>query len=238
MVDKKNNELSSGELLAGLRSSESSKAWKQFLDTYSPTIKHIASQYEHDRDRLSDCYLFICDGLSDNSFHRLLSYQPEGSANFRSWLKVVIANLCIDWHRLQYGRPRPFKSISRLSSYDQLVFKYRFQQRMSFSVCLETLLPQFPDLNEVQLAGAVNRINTMLTPSQHRHLEMQHATTVSLSHTESGRYTFEPDEPAPDPEKSAIMKQDQDKLQQALTSLSSHHRLLIRLRYQQELSLK
>jgi len=180
MANENKNKLSSSELLAQLKSSERSKAWQQFLDVYSPTIKHIATQYGYDRERLSDCYVFICEGLSDNNFRRLLSYQPEGSASFRSWLKVVIANLCIDWHRQQHGRSRPFKTIRRLSPSDQMVFKYRFQQRMSFSACLETLLPQFPEMNEIQLAGAVNRINTTLSPEQFRLLDLRHAKMVSL----------------------------------------------------------
>ena len=150
------------ELLARLNSPARSKAWKQYLDSYAPTIMHVASQYEYDLGRHHDCYLFICEKLSDNGFRRLLCYEPESSAGFRSWLRVVIANLCIDWRRREHGRARPFKSISKLSRLDQLVFKYKFEQGMSLQACLGTLQGQIPDLTEPQLAGVISRLNETL----------------------------------------------------------------------------
>ncbi len=103
---------------------------------------------------------------------------------------------------------------------------------------METLLSNFPDLNEVRLAGSVSRINTTLTPVQMRFLDAQHARTVSLERHRSTENSIEPVEPGRCPEKSAVFSQDQEKLQQALARLSSHQRLLIMLRYQQDLSLK
>ncbi len=111
------------ELLTRLNSPARSKAWKQFIDRYAQTIIRVASQYEYGPDHLNDCYLFICEKLIDNSFRRLRAYQPHGSARFRSWLRVVIANLCIDWYRQEHGRTRLFKSISKLSHFDQLVYQ-------------------------------------------------------------------------------------------------------------------
>jgi len=55
--------------------------------------------------------------------------------------------------------------IDRLSQFDQTVFKHRFQQRLSMASCLETLRGYFPNMNELQLAGSVARINTVLTPT-------------------------------------------------------------------------
>jgi len=225
-------------LLAQLRSPAGSEAYERFLQIYTPAIMHIARQYAYDRNRLNDCYLFISEKLTANNFHRLVSYKPEGSASFRSWLHVVVANLCIDWRRHRRGRPRLFKSIKKLSRLDRHVFKHRFQQRMSLDACMETLRTHFPDLNELQLAGAVARINTTLTPTQMQFLSAHHVKTISLDQHQNVQNTFEPADPGPDPEKSAALLQDQDKLQQALARLSPHQRLLIKLRYQQDLSLK
>lgn len=226
------------ELFAGLRSPSPDKAWKQFLEIYSPTIMLVAAQYEHDRDRRNDCYLFICEKLCDHGFRRILSYQPEGSASFRSWLNVVIANLCVDWRRHTRGRARPFKSIRALPVIDQMVFKYRIQQRMSLHACLAAMQPQFPDLTEPQLASAVSRINAMLTSRQHYLLSTQHADTVSLDQTGPEAGPEEPVEPGPGPEKCTHFAQKQERLEQALGELSSSQRLLLRLRYEQGLSLK
>jgi len=234
MAKKRSTGFSSGELLAGLRSRDRSKAWKQFLAVYSPVIMHIASQHEHHRDDLDDCYLFICEKLSEKDFYRLLSFQPEGSASFRSWLSVVIVNLRIDWRRQVRGRARPFKSITELSLFDQAVFKYKFQQRAGPQACLASMQAEFPGLNESQLDKAVRRINETLTSRQQWLLSTRQSQTLSFS-DEAGS---EPVESGPGPEQSIALAQDQEKLQQALDRLSPHHRLLIKLRYQQDLSLK
>ena len=231
-------ESSTQALRARLRSPAGDDAFAHFLELYSPAIMRIARQYAYDRARLNECYLFISEKLSANDFHRLVSYKPEGSASFRSWLNVVVANLCIDWRRHRRGRPRLFKSIKKLSKLDRRVFKHRFQQRMSLDACMETLLANFPDLNELQLAGSVARITTTLTPGQMRFLNAKHARTVSLDRLRSTGKSIEPTEPGPDPEESAVLSQDQDKLRQALARLTPHQRLLIKLRYQQDLSLK
>ena len=232
------SDLSTRELLARLRSPDGGDAYAQFLEIYSPTIMLIARQYAYDRGRLNDCYLYISEKLSANNFHRLISYQPEGSASFRSWLNVVVANLCIDWRRQRRGRLRLFKSIRQLSSFDQSVFKHRFQQRLSMSACFETLRGYFPDINELQLAGAVSRINTVLTPVQIQFLSAQQTKMVSLDQTNAAGNAHEPREPGPDPESSAVLLQDKEKLQLALAKLTPKQKLLIKLRYQQELSLK
>ena len=229
---------SSTELLAQLKSRGRNKAWKQFLEVYSPVIMHIAGQYEYERGGLHDCYLFICEKLSDNDFHRLISFEPEGSASFRSWLNVVIANLCIDWRRHKRGRMRPYKSISKLPLFDQAVFKNMFQQQLSLQACFASMQTDFPELTESQLNKAVSRINERLTQRQRWLLSTRHEEMVSLDHADTGDPSLKTAEPGPGPEQSTALIQKQEKLQQALARLSPRQRLLIKLRYQQELSLK
>ena len=148
---------------------------------------HIASRGEYHREQLNDCYLFVCEKLCENNFHRLVSYKAEGSASFRSWLNVVVTNLCIDWRRQVHGRERPYAVIARLSQIEQLAFKYKFQRRMNLQTCLETLQMKFPDLTEMQLASAISRVNTSLTPSQHWLLSAKYAETISTDSTGSDR---------------------------------------------------
>ncbi len=225
-------------LLARLRSPVGGEAFAQFLDMYSPAIMQIARQYAFDSNRLNDCFLFITERLCADKYHRLVSYQPEASASFRSWFNVIIVNLCIDWRRHRRGRPRLFKSILKLSSFDQHVFKHRFQQRLSMEACLEVLSGHFPGLNELQLAGAVARINESLTPAQLQLLDAQQAKTISLDQHQLAGDSHEPSEPGRGPEALAALSQDMERLQKALARLSPHQRLLIKLRYQQDLSLK
>jgi len=238
MANERLTSFSSNELLARLRSGDGSEAWQQFLDRYAPTIMQLASQYEYDRDRLNDCYLFICEKLSDNGFHRLLCYHPESSAGFRSWLRVVTANLCIDWRRREHGRTRPFKSIRNLSRLDQLVFKFRFEQGMSLQACLNTLQGQIPDLTEPQLIDAVSRLNETLTSRQHWLISARKTETSSMDHAGTVGTGLEPVDPGPGPEALAEKAEEQTRLSRALTRLTPRQRLLIKLRYQQDLTLK
>jgi len=236
--ERSKTRFSTSGLLAGLRSPTPDKAWKRFLEVYSPTIMLVTGQYEHHRDRLNDCYLFVCEKLSKHGFRRLLMYKPEGSASFRSWLNVVIANLCIDWRRHSRGRVRPFKSVRALSVFDQMAFKYRIQQRMSLDACLAAMQPQFPDLTESKLANAATRINAMLTPRQHYLLSAREPKSVSLDRAEPGSGLSEPADPGPGPEKNIHLAQKQERLQRALDELSPPQRVLLKLRYEQDLSLK
>lgn len=239
MADKYSTSDSSVQLLlAQLRSPSSDEVFARFLALFSSSIQQLARQYTNDHNRLNDCYLFVTEKLSANNFHRLVSYKPEGSASFRSWFNVIIANLCIDWHRQQRGRPRFFKSILNLSRFDQSVFKYRFQQRLGMDACFETLRCRFPECDRLQLAGAVARISLSLTPAQMKSLYAQQSRTVSLDEHQDTSSANELPNPGPCPETTTIFGQDQERLQQALAMLSPHHRLLIKLRYQQDLSLK
>jgi RNA polymerase sigma factor (sigma-70 family) len=230
--------LSINELLTRLKTLEAGKAWTVFLDSYAATITHIASQYVYDRTQRDECYLFICEKLSDNGFRRLLSYQLEGAASFRSWLNVIIANLCIDWQRQQHGRVRPFKSITKLPRFDRRVFKYRFEQGLGFQTCLNMLRDEFPGLTEPQFAVAVSRVNEVLTPHQHWLLSTHQSEAISLDDPEFSESARQPPDPGDGPDTLTEITQDHTRLQAALTKLSQQHRLLIKLRYQQELSLK
>jgi RNA polymerase sigma factor (sigma-70 family) len=199
---------------------------------------HIVSRSEYQREQLNDCYLFICEKLSENNFHRLVSYKPEGSASFRSWLRVVVTNLCIDWRRQEQGRERPFAAIAQLSQIEQLAFKYKFQRRMNLQACLETMQMQFPDLTEMQLASAISRVNTSLTPSQHWLLSAKYAETVSTDSTESDQAAQQLGDPGPEPDIAAALAQASEQLKAGLDKLAPRQRLLLKLRYQQDLSLK
>lgn len=226
--------MSGGELLESLRAGDGSEAWKRFLERYSSLILRVAAQFETEADLRSDCFVFVCDKLSDNGFRRLLQYEPEGPASFRSWLNVVVANLCIDWKRHKDGRARAFRSIQKLSPLEQMVFKFRFLQGLNRAACLASLQPSFPGLTEQQVSNAIAQVNTTLSQNQQWRLSVRHAETLSLNELQA----CEPADHAPGPEQSADNHEREAKLREALATMAPRQRLLIRLRYQQELSLK
>jgi len=102
-------------LLEGLRSSNASDAWVEFLQWYGPVLYQAARTHTSSQDVAAECYVYICEQLAHNRFKRLLKFNPKGRASFTTWLRVVVRNLCFDWQRSQSGRHRPFKSLAGLS---------------------------------------------------------------------------------------------------------------------------
>ena len=98
--------------------------WASFLDTYSKTLLSIAHQFASDDSAGDDCYEYVCAKLSDNNFHKLKAFDPSGRARFKTWLTVVIANLCKDWRRSVYGRiSKPDYSVFFSITDDRAVLK-------------------------------------------------------------------------------------------------------------------
>jgi RNA polymerase sigma factor (sigma-70 family) len=222
------------DLLANLNSPAAGVAWQRFLDRYSVIIMQIAGQFHAHPDRRNDTYLYICEKLSDNRFARLKGYQPEGAARFDSWLKVVVTNLCIDQLRRERGRDRPYKAIGRLPLLEQDVFRYRFQRRMNAAACLELLKPQFPGLTADRLALATQRINQTLSSRQQWLLSIMHPRYESLDE----KLAQQLPQRQPGPELKSIEDEARDQLEQALRQLEPQQRLLLKLRYQQDLTFR
>ena len=88
-------------ILAELSSFRAEKAWKAFLDSFSTMIMQVVRQFQGQTNHANECFLFVCEKLSDNGFRRLLQFDTRGKARFRTWLKLVDVNLCVDWHRKQ-----------------------------------------------------------------------------------------------------------------------------------------
>src|SRR6266704_1525798 len=118
-------------ILDRLGSDEFQQAWADFLETYSPNIFQTAKLFERDADPVADCFLFVCERLSEKGFRRLRSFKPGGSAQFTTWLRVVVRNLCMDWHRKEFGRHRVFQSIAKLGALEQEIFRCIYEQGLS-----------------------------------------------------------------------------------------------------------
>ena len=224
-----------------LNSRDSEAAWDLFLAEYSSTILKVVRHIEHDSDSVPDCFQFVCERLSANSFRRLRKFRDGGPAVFSTWLRAVVRNLCLDWRRKQFGRQRLFKSISRLSGLDQEVFRHLYQKRESFDEALESLRSSFPNLTPAQLVESTARIDRELKPKQRKLLDAQHYQqfspgTTSLGETDvAGRDVWDP---APNPEAQVVFAQRATALRRALSQLPQRERLLIRLRFEQELTLE
>lgn len=228
------------ELLERLSSGRVDAAWSEFLARYSPLIAHVIRRHvEHD-DRSAECFDHVCGALSDDGFRRLLSFQPEGPARFKTWLIAVVANLCVDWRRKERGRVRPLRCVSRLPELDQKVYQCIYERGMSRVQCMKALAPRFPQLTVTAVSEINARLFGLLTPQQRWQLS---ARTPARK---PGRLDAGPevDDPAwqvateePGPDDLAAESQERKQLQDALSRLPAQQRLLLRLRYEQNLTL-
>ena len=214
------------------------QAWSVFLEEYSASIFQVICHFEPDPDKASDCFQFVCEQLIKDRFRRLRRFNVEGAAKFSTWLRAVIRNLCIDWHRQENGRFRPFKSILRLSSLDQQVFRLLYERGLPLQEGLQLLKTEFPNVTEVSVNESRQRIETGLTRQQrwllNTRLARSHEATMTRDLDEVRENVVDP---RANPEAQAIMKERYDSLMRKLNRLPDQDRLLIRLRFEQELTL-
>ena len=225
-------------LLDQLRSADAQRAWEEFLEEYSPILYQTARAYTADPDAAADCYLNICEHLARNGFRRLLKFKREGSASFVTWLRVVARNLCFDWHRKQTGRRRIFKSLQSLSPLDLEVYEYRFECGLSTEETLQRLCPVSPGLGPDQLAEAERRIEHSLNSRQRWILSTRQRPTLSIDAaplTGEGSLALVAST-AVDQESLLVGQQQSAQLQRCLARLPAEERLLLQLRFDQELS--
>jgi RNA polymerase sigma factor (sigma-70 family) len=238
--EQTSNELSVQELLLRLQSTGARKAWTQVLDLYAPTIMMVASRYAPDPDRASDCFQHVCEKLYENDCHRLLQFNPDRGASFRTWLIAIVNNLCIDRHRTNYGRRRLPAVIEKLSKMEQLVYRYKFEQNLDLDTCLQLLPVSHPPLGRQQLSNSIARIHVLLTPRQRWSLGFRGGRNRSgegLTGRE-GHQLSEIVEPGPGPDLLAQQEQERDALLRAMSRLTPQQRLLLRLHCQENMPLK
>ena len=229
------------DLLGRLASGKVESAWREFLEHYSPLIMHVVRRYESDQGQVTDCYVHACGELSNDGFRRLLRYQPDGRAKFQTWLTTVVANLCVDWRRRQHGRFRPIKVIAGLPEVDQLVYRCLYVRGMPRDECLHVLQARFPALTERGLAEINARLFSLLTPQQRWQLSVRTTSMLPLdeaSTPDADEPNVQPEDPGPGPEELSQSEQERRQLETAMASLPPQQRLLLRLRYQQNLTLE
>jgi RNA polymerase sigma factor (sigma-70 family) len=204
-------------------------------------MMQVVRHFEHEPERASDCFLFACERLSDDGFRRLRSFRRDGPARFQTWLKAVVANLSIDWRRKQDGRIRPFANVSDLPPLDQQVYRHIFLRGMTRLECQRALVGRFPDLTVEQVAEANARLFKRLSSRQRWQIVQRSRGSVSLDEAMSpgdDGAAFQPEDPGASPDQLAEEWMSRDLINEALQKLAPRQRLLLRLRYQQDLTLE
>jgi len=228
------------DLLERLSSGRVAAAWSEFLARYSPVIMQVIRRHDADHERARECFTHVCGALSDDGFRRLLSFRPDGPARFRTWLMAVVANLCVDWRRKQQGRIRPGPSILNLPELDQQVYRCIYVQRMSRGQCLQALMPRYPQLTVATVSEINARLFGLLTPQQRWQLSVRtpalQPVTCGVSPEDEGP-AWQVAGPGPGPDELAEESQQLRQLKDALARLPPEQRLLLRLRYERNLTL-
>ena len=226
------------DVLRRLRSSDAGPAWVEFLDRYAQLIINVAAQIEFEQDRIDDCFLYVCEKLNEDGFRRLLKFNTGGKARFGTWLSTVVFNLCVDWHRGEYGRVRLLPAIAALPEFDQSVYRLVVEQGQSRDMCFQTLQVQHPDLTPQAVANALERIHTVLTPRQRWQITVQHRGRLRSGEVPLEERVAFLQDPAGGPEIKAERQQRDEMLEQALSQLTTDQRMLLYWRYQEGLSLE
>ncbi len=224
-------------LQRALRSGDHIHAWTDFLDSYSPVVLQAVRRSVWDHEKASDCFVFVCEQLCARGYRRLLKYKPESESSFVTWLRVVVRNLALDWHRRQSGRPRVFESVGKMSLLHQEVYRLRYQEGRSLDEVHAQLRPRFPDLSEEAVGKADAELRQSLSPTQEWRLAAQRAETVPLDADPAEGPVPEVADPAPGPEEMAISSEEWQRLAQGLARLDPSERLLLQLRYGQGVTL-
>lgn len=225
-------------MLSALFPAERQAAWCAFLDRYSSLIYHVVRSFDRDPDRSGNCFLFICEQLSANDFRRLRKFDLAGRASFSTWLCAVARNLCLDWHRKEHGRHRIFGSVARRSATDQLLFEIVFRRGLSAEEARAELSCRGIELSFAAVEERICDIRRCLSSRQLWLLSSGQAMLDPIDGEEEGAYVVEPADPTPDPESLAALRETHQQVSAALACLTDSDRLLIRLRYQEGLTLQ
>ena len=228
--------------LQALLAEDYEKAWDEFLNGYAPLILQVVHLFERDQDRIEDCFVFVCERLKRNNLRRIRQFDIQGAATFATWLRAVVRNLCLDWRRHRFGRPRLFRSISRLPEVDQEVFRCIYHRRLRENETFHTVRALYPSLTRGKFTDSMIRINKCLSHHQSWLLVSRNPRLESISASSSDPDAVDRDielpDREPDPETHSARQESLTALRKAMSDLPPQQRLLLRLRFEQELSLE
>lgn len=229
----------SRDLLARLAACDES-AWPDFLDAFAPLLLQVAREAERDSDDVADAFLFICEHLRAGGGRRLRQWSPSTTgASFETWLRVVAWNLARDARRHRRGRFRPLAAIRRMPLLLQRLYRLRHEEGLTSDQAFAVLQPEFPGLSRSAAHRAEAEVERALGSRERFVLSVRRPVVQSLDAPpeDAGQSGAPPIDPAVDPESAAIRRDEFDRLRRGLDQLVPEDRLLVQLRFEQDLTL-
>ncbi len=227
---------------AGMSARNADETWRTFLDEQASLILQVVHIFERDEDQVQDCFLFVCERLRRDDMRRIHRFREAGTASFATWLRAVVRNLCLDWRRHRDGRFRLPRAIARLPELEQELFRSIHLRGLSENETFHSVTALWPALTRDQFAAAVARVARGLDGRPSWLLLVRRPRLQSLSTGPPGADPAEGEaglvDPVADPERDAAAREDLGALKDALGQLTPRLRLLVRLRFGQELPLE
>jgi RNA polymerase sigma factor (sigma-70 family) len=227
-----------GTILERLQSEDPELAWRSFLTSYSDLVYAIVTTFARDTDDAGDCFLFICEKLAEKKYRRLRTFNPDGAARFSTWLRAVVRNLCLDWHRAHFGRRQVFRSVARLGAIEQVIFVLLFQRRLSMQLAWSEFSQSCPGVSYSEFEIRSEKLSSILTSRHMWLLSTASATLESLDSDPELSLAEELVDPKPDPEALAVLQQTHSAVSRALKTLQQSDRLILRLRFSEGMGLE
>lgn len=150
-------------------------AWADFAREYSKLLLHVAIRSSRGRDEAMDAYAYLLERLSDNGYQRLRAYTVNRNSKFTTWLVVVARRICIDHHRMRYGRivdsesGREREQRDRRRRLEDLVERLRETD----DVADETILPPDREAEAAELTHGLAWAVSLLPPGDRLLIRMR-----------------------------------------------------------------
>ena len=226
-----------GPLLEALQSDDKEGAWSTFLTNYSELIYGVIKTFTQNPDHAGDCFLFVCAKLADKDYRRLRAFRPDGKARFSTWLRAVVRNLCLDWHRSVFGRPQVFRFVASRSALDQEIFQAAFRRGANAYEIWHGLSQKGWNVSYSDIERRLNELRNLMSARQLWLLSATRVPVESLDTEQEHSPGLEVIDPSPDPETVAIFQEGQTVLARAFRRIDPSDRLLLRLRFLEGLGL-
>ncbi len=229
----------SSTLLARLGDEDDAHAWSEFVEAYAPLLLQAARSVVRDADEAGDAFVFACERLAEDRCARLRRFDPQGGARFTTWLRIVAVNLARDWRRHRHGRPRMLRAVRALSALHRAVFHARYAQGLTAAETHGLLSTGRLAADATGVQEAEADIERRLTWRHRLALATRPALAAPASvealagdgHELAGGEEHRPDA-------DFLRRRRSAEVRRAVAALPAADRLLLRLRFDEELTLR
>jgi RNA polymerase sigma factor (sigma-70 family) len=161
---------------------EQDAAWSEFIGEFSRLLLHVSSSLSSGRDASMDAYAHVLERLREDDYRRLRKYAVHPQSKFTTWLVVVARRLCVDHHRLRYGRPRTDDSST---ARDHRALRRQIEDLVLADVDASQVADvrggPDADVRAAELSSAVEAVLDSLSPADRLLLKLRHEDGLAAS---------------------------------------------------------